>query len=146
VKIYIIAWGKIKEKFYKEGVEFYLKRIQNYITVEHIELKEKEVTNQSILKIKNYLPKNCEFWLLDDKGKEFTSSELAKLIENKKNYSGKNIVFLIGGPFGGVLLSDVADFKISLSKLTLPHRLARLVLVEQIYRSMTIIAGEPYNH
>lgn len=146
MKIYIIAWGKIKEKFYKEGVEFYLKRIQNYITVEHIELKEKEVTNQSILKIKNYLPKNCEFWLLDDKGKEFTSSELAKLIENKKNYSGKNIVFLIGGPFGGVLLSDVADFKISLSKLTLPHRLARLVLVEQIYRSMTIIAGEPYNH
>ena len=85
--------------------------------------------------------------VLDEKGKQLTSEGLAQFIQKRSNESVKNIVFLIGGAFGlEQLLIDKAKFNWSLSHLTFPHQLVRLILAEQIYRACTILRNEKYHH
>ena len=155
IKIYAI--GKIKD-FYKAGVDEYVKRISGYAKVEIIEVKddsisdrpsESEITKAKDNEGKRVLPllKNGEYLIgLDLDKKEYTSEEFASFLNDRLVESGSNISFVIGGSYG---LSDElkkrVNTSITLSKLTYPHQLARLVLLEQIYRAFKIINNETYH-
>ena len=155
IKIYAI--GKIKD-FYKTGVDEYVKRISGYAKVEIIKVKDDSISEKpsqnEIIKAKDNegkrvlsLLKNNEFLIgLDLNKKEFTSEEFASFLNEKLVTNGASISFVIGGSYG---LSDElkkrVNTSITLSKLTYPHQLARLVLLEQIYRSMMIINNKAYH-
>jgi 23S rRNA (pseudouridine1915-N3)-methyltransferase len=85
--------------------------------------------------------------LLDEKGKEYTSVEFARIIQDKISYAGKDIVFIIGGAYGfSEAVYQRANSKLSLSRMTFSHQMVRAIFVEQIYRAFTIMRGEPYHH
>ena len=155
IKIYAI--GKIKD-FYKAGVDEYLKRISGYSKIEVIELKDDSLSDKpsesEIKKSKDNegkrvlsLLKNNEFLIgLDLNKKEMTSEEFASFLLDSLVNNGSGVSFVIGGSYG---LSDELkkriNVSISISKLTYPHQLARLVLVEQIFRAFKIINNENYH-
>ena len=148
--------GKNHEPYVKEGIELFTKRISNYYTVEwniipttkyaatlsEMDLKKKE--GEVII---DFLQKEDYLVLLDEKGKQFTSEELADFLQSRANESTRTIVFLIGGAYG---VSDVvkkrANHQWSLSKLVFPHQLVRLILAEQVYRACSINRNEKYHH
>lgn len=148
--------GKAHEAYVKEGVELFTKRISHYYgadwqiiappknagTLSDADLKKKEGEN-----ILNLLQKDDYLVLLDERGKNIHSEQLASLIQTQANNSIKKMVFLIGGAYG---VSDEvmqrANFKWSLSLLVFPHQLVRLILAEQVYRACTIIKNEKYHH
>ncbi|MCU7552185.1 23S rRNA (pseudouridine(1915)-N(3))-methyltransferase RlmH [Chitinophagaceae bacterium LB-8] len=156
MKISFWSIGKANETFVKDGIDEFTKRIGRYYPVEwniipvpknsgmlsEMDLKKREAdTILQLLKPDDYLI------ALDERGKELTSEELANFIQQRSNESAKSLVFLIGGAFG--LDNQVlqrAKFKWSLSKLTFPHQLVRLILSEQIYRACTILRNEKYHH
>ncbi len=85
--------------------------------------------------------------MLDERGKELRTVEFAGWLEGKSQMQGKRLVFIIGGPWGfSDEVNEIAGFRLSLSKMTFPHQLVRLLFVEQLYRAFTIIKGEPYHH
>jgi 23S rRNA (pseudouridine1915-N3)-methyltransferase len=85
--------------------------------------------------------------LLDERGRQYTSVELAKVIQDRITYSGRDMVFVIGGAYGfSQAVYDRADSRISLSKMTFSHQMVRAIFAEQLYRAFTIIRGEPYHH
>jgi len=158
MKYRIISVGKIREKFYKAGVDEYLKRLNSYIKIEIIEgleekikpkagksqidwVKEKEA--QKVLKI---IGDDEIIIACDGQGKSLTSEDLAGLI-NSWNISGKyRVNLIIGGPHG--LSPEIikrADITIAFSLMTFPHQMAALILTEQLYRGFKIIKGEPYH-
>ena len=155
IKIYAI--GKIKD-FYKTGVDEYVKRISGYAKVEIIEVKDESIAEKpsqsEITKAKDNegkrvlsLVKNNEFLIgLDLNKREFSSEEFAEFLNEKLVSNGASISFVIGGSYG---LSDElkkrVNTSITLSRLTYPHQLARLVLLEQIYRAFKIINNETYH-
>jgi len=115
---------------------------KNTAMLSEMDLKKKE--GETIL---NFLQKDDYLVLLDERGKQMKSEELAKFIELRANESVKKIVFLIGGAFG--VSDDVmkrANYKWALSALVFPHQLVRLILAEQVYRACTIIKNESYHH
>jgi 23S rRNA (pseudouridine1915-N3)-methyltransferase len=139
VRIRVLAVGKLKEAHYRDAVDEYLGRLRHYATVEEIEVKDDGALRKA-------LPAKAHVVALTIDGKPRSSEELAARIEE---LAGRvpEICFVIGGADG--IPADVvarAHEKLSLSKMTLPHRLARLVLAEQLYRAMTIRKGEPYHH
>lgn len=154
----IISVGKLKEKYLKEGINEYLKRLSKYAKVEIIEvpdekapenLSEREEENikdkegQNILK---HIKDNMFVVALDIQGKHLSSEEFAQFLSQRAIEGNSSIAFIIGGSIGlskGVL--NRADFKLSFSKMTFPHQLMRLILLEQIYRAYRIISGEPYH-
>lgn len=156
MKIQFWSIGKTNEAYVKQGVEDFTKRISNYFKVEwniipvpknagmlsEMDLKKKE--GELILQ---WLDKDDYLVLLDERGKQFTSEELAAFLQARANESIKKIVFLIGGAFG---VADTvvkrANYKWSLSHLVFPHQLVRLILAEQIYRACTILKNEKYHH
>lgn len=146
MKFYIIAWGKLKEDFYKKGVTHYVNRVSPHAHLIYKEFKEKISSPKELDRIIKELPENHERWVLDERGELFTTKELATIIQDRFNHGISSIVFFIGGPYGDPNLKNIAHRTISLSPLTFPHRLARLILVEQIYRVVTIIKNIPYNH
>ena len=146
--IKIICVGKIKEKFYKEAIDEYLKRLGKYTKVEIIELSDYnyDLEKTKMEEGKNILSKikeNDYVVTLEIEGNMLSSVELSEFID--KNIT-KNIVFIIGGSLG--LSSDVlkrSNYSLSFSKLTFPHQLFRIILLEQIYRSFKIINNESYH-
>lgn len=140
--------GKTRDKNWRALQEEYLARLSHFARVEISEIREsqahdtKETEGKRILDV---LPENAFAVLLDVAGKQITSHELAREIENWQNRSLKEIYFILGGQDG---VSDAivarANFKLSLSKMTLTHETARVVLLEQIYRAFTIIHNFPY--
>ena len=155
IKIYAI--GKIKD-FYKDGVNEYIKRISGYCKIEIIEVKDESLSDRpnelEIKKAKDNegkrvlsLLKNNEYLIgLDLNKKEFTSEEFASFIKNKLEEAGSNISFVIGGSYGlSDELKNRVNTSITLSRLTFPHQLARLVLLEQIFRAFKIINNETYH-
>lgn len=156
MKLQFWTVGKNHESYVKEGVELFTKRISNYYPVgwniipmpknagmlSEMDLKKKE--GEMII---GFLQKEDYLILLDEKGKQLCSEELAHFIQLRANESIKNIVFLIGGAYG---VSDAvkkrANYQWSLSKLVFPHQLVRLILAEQIYRACSIIRNEKYHH
>lgn len=157
--IKIIAVGKIKEKFYKQAIEEYLKRMQTYNNIEIIEvadepagenLSEKEieqVKDKEGEKILNKVKDDDYVVSLEILEKQETSESFAKFIETEMAEGfGRNLVFIIGGSNGlSKNVSQRANKKQSFSKMTYPHQLMRVILIEQIYRAFRIINGHPYH-
>lgn len=155
MKIKIIALGKIKEKFLKDGIDEFLKRLTPYATVSilelsPIEIKDENLTEKVLLeegeKILSHI-KPLDFVItMEIKGKQISSEEFAKQIEDLTNSGVQEIVFVIGSSCGiGKNVSARANLKMSMSKMTFLHQFARLILVEQIYRAFKIIKGETYH-
>ncbi len=158
MKITVIAVGKIKEKFYIQAIEEYAKRLSRYCKLEIVQVADEKTTESStetemnLIKQKEAdrilkrIPEDAYVISLEIQGKMFDSMELAQKI-NTLGVSGiSHIVFIIGGSLGlHSSVSDRADFKLSFSKMTFPHQLMRVILLEQIYRSYRIINHEPYH-
>ena len=148
--ITIITVGKIKEKYIKEGIDDYLKRLSKYSKVELIELDDVSFDKTKTLKVEgeNILKKvNLKSFIitLEIDGKELNSIELSNLIDSSiNNYT--DITFIIGGSYGlDDNVKNISNYKLSFSKMTFPHQLFRLVFLEQLYRSFKIINNEQYH-
>ncbi len=156
MKIQLWSVGKEHESYVKAGTDDFTKRISRYFPVEWKIIsppKNAGTLSQSDLKKKEgeilleSLAKDDYLVALDERGKQMRSEGLAEFIQLRANESSKNLIFLIGGVYGldaGVL--DRAGFRWSLSQLTLPHQLVRLLLAEQLYRACTILRNEKYHH
>lgn len=155
MKIKIIALGKIKEKFLKEGIDEFLKRLTPYAAVEVIELSPVEIKDEHLVeraldeegeKILYYIKPQSYVITMEIKGKELSSEEFAEKIVELTNDGHGEIVFVIGSSCGiSKNVSARANFKMSMSKMTFLHQFARLILIEQIYRAFKIIKGETYH-
>lgn len=156
MKIHFWSVGKQHETYVKEGIELFTKRISHYYTVEWKLIPSvKNASNLSIEDLKkgeseiivNLLKPDDILLVLDEKGKQFTSKQLAGLLQLNADKSTKNMVFLIGGAYGvDTKIIKRANYAWSLSQLVFPHQLVRLILVEQVYRACTINRNEKYHH
>ncbi len=155
MKIKIIALGKIKEKFLKEGIDEFLKRLTPYASVEIIELSPIEIKDEHLTervldeegdKILSHIKPQSFVITMEILGKQFSSEEFAKKINSLTNEGQSEIVFVIGSSCGlSKKVSARSNLKMSMSKMTFLHQFARLLLVEQIYRAFKIIKGETYH-
>lgn len=155
MKIYIWTVGKTHESYVKEGIDIFTKRISHYYNVEWKLIRP--VKNASVLSKDDLKNSEAEIILsllkpddilivLEEKGQQFTSEQLAKLIQVNANKSTKTLIFLIGGAFGvdeNIIIRS--NYIWSLSQLVF-HQIVRLILAEQIYRACTIIRNEKYHH
>ena len=146
MKINLIVVGKLKEKFLVDGVAEYLKRLKKFATVEVREIPECRTVEEEGLKILSQVPQNSWLCVLDVSGAELSSEDFAKKISALNLNGISNLTFAIGGAFGlSKELRRAAAFRLSLSKMTLTHQMARLILAEQIYRAFKINRNEPYH-
>lgn len=158
MNITIIAVGKLKEKYLKLAIDEYSKRLSRYCKLEAIELPDEKTPDNASVKeeeiirdkegklILSKIKDNAYVVAMDLGGKELTSEEFAKFISNNGVMGNSNIVFVIGGSLG--LSEEVkkrANYKICFSKMTFPHQLFRVMLLEQIYRGFRITNNEPYH-
>ncbi len=156
--ITLIAMGKLKEKFYISAAAEYEKRLKSYCRFRLIELPEARIgENPSSVEILaglekeadmilSKIPKGAWFCILTPEGKMLSSTELAEKMAEVKLSGKSSICFLIGSSFGiSQKIKDIADFKLSMSYMTFPHHLARVMVLEQIYRSEAIQAGSKYH-
>lgn len=142
--IKIIAVGKIKENYLKEAINDYQKRINKYHKLEIIEIEDDNIINEKD-RILKYINKKDYLIALDIQGIELTSIELSKKIDNIF-INNSNITFIIGGSNGiHDSIKNIVNYKLSFSKMTFPHQLFRLILLEQIYRSFKILNNETYH-
>ena len=155
MKIKIIALGKIKEKFLKDGIDEFMKRLTPYATVEIIELTPVEIRDENLIqkaleqeavKILENIKPDSYVITMEILGKQLSSEDFAQKI-NEISISGINeLVFIIGSSCGiAPSVSQRANFKLSISKMTFLHQFARLLLVEQIYRAFKILKNETYH-
>jgi 23S rRNA (pseudouridine1915-N3)-methyltransferase len=156
MKVTLLVIGKTDAAYLREGLSEYEKRLKHYVNFE-IEIipdikkaKKLSTENQKKLEGELILKKKLtgkEIHLFDEKGKTFSSRELSVFLEKKMASGLKEMIFVIGGPYG---FSDAvyqnASSKISLSRMTFSHQMVRLLCTEQIYRAFTILKGEPYHH
>jgi 23S rRNA (pseudouridine1915-N3)-methyltransferase len=142
-----VAWiGKTKEASIQELTDEYLKRISRYAEIEGIALRDEEALQEWLEGGKSRKRGASTLVLLDSRGKQFSSEEFARFIGEYQDRNPLPLVFLIGPADGfGEATREAAHHTISLGKMTLPHELARVVLVEQIYRAFTIMKGHPYH-
>ena len=143
--IKIICVGSLKENYIKEAVNDYLLRIRKYHKIEIIEVKDSDMKNEA-LEIQKHINNDDHVISLDINGKEYDSISFEKHIENLFNNSISNITFVIGGSLGiDESIKSISKEKISFSKLTFPHGLFRVILLEQIYRTFKIMNNESYH-
>jgi 23S rRNA (pseudouridine1915-N3)-methyltransferase len=158
MNITLITVGKIKEKYLKDAIVEYSKRLQKYCSLsiveipdektpdnasekEELQIKEKE--GESILK---NIKDNMYVFALDLRGKMLTSEEFSSELDGLAIRGDSNIAFIIGGSLGlSAAVLNRANYKLSFSKMTFPHQLFRVMLLEQVYRGFRIIKGEPYH-
>ena len=158
MKITIISVGKIKEKYFVDAINEYSKRLSKYCKLNIVEVKDEKtkenasVTEEDIVKetegkrILEKISDSSKVIALAIEGVEYDSVELAKQLESYRLSGTSDLTFIIGGSLGlhkSVL--DRADLKLSFSKMTFPHQMMRVILLEQIYRSFRIINNEPYH-
>jgi len=146
VKIAIVAVGKVKQAGLRAELNDYLGRIQRYSACQEIELKDGSDAEVSA-RFEKAIPAKAKRIALEVDGRQLSSHGLAELVAHAERTAVPVLAFLIGGAYGlpqGI--SKAADLRLSLSALTLPHRLARLLLAEQVYRAYTILRNEPYSH
>lgn len=145
MRIAIIAVGKMKQAGLRAELDDYLGRIKRFATCSEVELKdapEKEL----VPRFEKALPERAKIVALEVSGRALDSQGLARFVAQLERDPG-SAAFLIGGAYGlPAAISKRADYQLSLSPLTLPHRLARVVLAEQLYRAFTILRNEPYSH
>ena len=138
MNIVVIAVGRIRERELRSVADEYLERVRRYVRCDEIEVRKGKELAQAV-------PSDAWTIALEVGGDVVTSEQLARKLESWGSRGKGRIAFLIGGAEGiPGQVSRAADVRLSLSALTLPHRLARVVLFEQLYRSMTILRGEPY--
>jgi 23S rRNA (pseudouridine1915-N3)-methyltransferase len=149
--IKIICIGKLKEKYLKEAEEEYLKRLKKYTTIELIELQDSPIDDEKLAleKEKDLIEKHLtgkEYLItLEIEGKELSSIELSEKLD-KTLITNSNITFIIGGSYGiHSSIKEKSDFKLSFSKMTFPHQLFRILLLEQLFRSYKILNNEKYH-
>ncbi|MDP4144857.1 MAG: 23S rRNA (pseudouridine(1915)-N(3))-methyltransferase RlmH [Bacillota bacterium] len=158
MNISLITVGKIKEKYLKDAIEEYFKRLSRYCKLDIIEIPDEKTPDNASPKeelqiktregegILKHIKDNMFVVALDLKGKMLSSEELADFIKDLGVRGDSNIAFIIGGSLG--LSSEVlsrANYKLCFSKMTFPHQLMRVILLEQVYRGYRIINGEPYH-
>lgn len=156
MNIKLLVVGKTVKGFVSDGVEEYTKRLKHYInfsieviqdvknasSLSSAQLKEKE--KELILK---HISLDDYVILLDEKGREFSSTEFASFIQQKMNNSIKSLVFVVGGAFGfDERIKQQHNNKISISRMTFSHQMIRLLFTEQLYRAFTILKNEPYHN
>ncbi|WP_288481018.1 23S rRNA (pseudouridine(1915)-N(3))-methyltransferase RlmH [uncultured Clostridium sp.] len=158
MNITLITVGKLKEKYLKQAIDEYSKRLSRYCKLEIIELNDEKTPDNASEKeeqlikekegkqILSKIKENAFVIAMDLGGKNLTSEEFSKFIDQNGVMGNSNIVFLIGGSLG---LSDEvkkrANYKLCFSKMTFPHQLFRVMLLEQIYRGFRIMKNEPYH-
>ena len=153
--IKVLALGMLKEKFLKEGILEFQKRLTPYANFEIIELQPVEIRDENLIqkaldeeaqKLLAYIKPQSYVITLEIGGKMLSSEDFARKISDLTNEGFGEIIFVIGSSCGlSKIISDRADFKLSLSKMTFLHQFARLILTEQIYRAFKIIKGETYH-
>ena len=157
-EITLICMGKLKEKFYESAAEEYKKRLSGYCKFNLIELNEFRLSDspsqaeiasaleKEAAQICEKIPKNAWFCVFTPEGKLLSSDQLAEKLSNIKLSGKSNACFLIGSSFGiSETLKAKADFKLSMSPMTFPHHLARIMVLEQLYRAEAIQAGSKYH-
>ena len=155
MKIKIIALGKIKEKFLKDGVDEFIKRLTPYTSIEIVELTPIEIKDENLIqkaleqegeKILSNIKPDSYVITLEILGKQLSSEDFASKINEITNSGISELVFVIGSSCGlSQTVSQRADFKLSISKMTFLHQFTRLLLVEQIYRAFKILKNETYH-
>lgn len=154
MEVMILGIGKTNTGFIATGIEEYTQRLKRYITIKTLWLKD---VNRKISEDQQKETEGCQILdniqpsdlvsLLDEHGKEFTSREFSGWMQKQLASGRKRLIFVIGGPYGfSQSVYKRADGMISLSKMTFNHEMVRLFFVEQLYRAMTILRGEPYHH
>jgi 23S rRNA (pseudouridine1915-N3)-methyltransferase len=156
VKLRLLCVGRLSESYLREGCTLFTERLRHYLPLTVEELKEQKAANRGEIaravtlegeQLLGRIPAGAFAVVLDERGRGMSSTDLAALLERHMVAGTGEWVLVIGGAHG---LSDAvrqrADLLLSLSALTLPHQLARLLLLEQLYRSGTIIRNEPYHH
>jgi 23S rRNA (pseudouridine1915-N3)-methyltransferase len=156
MKVKVLAIGKTDELYLIEGMKDYETRIHRYLSLEIIEipglknashLGKQEWKAKEAAKILPCLTPGDIVILLDEKGKEMSSVEFASFLNQKFSSGSKNLVFVIGGPFGfDDRVKKKAHFHLSLSQMTFSHQMVRLFFLEQLYRALTILRNEAYHH
>lgn len=158
MKITILTVGKIKEKYLKDAIAEYSKRLGKYCRLEIIEVpdertrenasaaEEEAVRTKEAERLLKYIKDDAYVITLEINGKQLSSEELAGHIETLGIHGTSHILFVIGGSIGlGREVLALSDYALSFSKMTFPHQLMRVILLEQIYRSYRIITGQPYH-
>ena len=156
MKITLLQTGKTTDKHISELADLYSNRIKKYTGFEIITIPDvkntknmpvQEQRTKEATKIIQSVTDDDYIILLDERGKELRTLEFSGVLEKMFFLPKKRIVFIIGGPWGfSEAVYKRADYKMSLSKMTYPHQLVRLLFLEQLYRVFTIIKGEPYHH
>ena len=155
MKIKVIALGKIKEKFLKDGIDEFLKRLTPYASVEIVELNPIEIKDENLtqkaldeegVNILSHIKEDSFVITLEIQGKQLSSEDFASKINEITMNGNSELIFVIGSSCGlSPKVSQRANFKLSMSKMTFLHEFARLILVEQLYRAFKIIKGETYH-
>lgn len=158
MKITIVAAGRLKEKYLQQGIDEYTKRLRPYANVDIVEVSDEKVPetmsandmeaakNKEGERILGKINRDAYVITLEIEGKMLTSEELADKMDGLATHGKSKLVFVIGGSLGlGDAVRKRSDFALSFSKLTFPHQLMRLVLLEQVYRAFRIMRGEPYH-
>ena len=156
MKIQLWSVGKPHEAYVKSGIEDFTSRLNNYFSTKweliptpksSAMLSQMDLKKQEAQTIIEWLEKDDYVVLLDERGKELSSPQLAEFIQRRANESTRKLIFLIGGIYGvDETIFKRANYTWSLSKLVFPHMLVRLILAEQLYRACTIIKNEKYHH
>ena len=158
MKITVLTVGKIKEKYLRDAIAEYSKRLSRYAKLEIIEVADEKtpdnasetvetnIKNKEAERLLKYIRDDAYLITLEIKGKQLTSEELAQKIDTLGVQGTSHIIFVIGGSLGlGEEVLKRSNYALSFSKMTFPHQLMRVILLEQIYRSYRIIHGEPYH-
>jgi 23S rRNA (pseudouridine1915-N3)-methyltransferase len=156
MKIKLILTGKTHESYVKEGILYYVKKLQHYCPfelIETVELKNTKNLDQESVRSKEgenilaHIKAGDWVVLLDDKGKEYSSLAFSQQIEKKQLQRIKNLIFVVGGAYGfSKPLYTRCDEQLSLSKMTFSHQIIRIIFLEQLYRAYSILHNEPYHH
>ena len=131
----VLAVGKVRPPF-SDDVQHYQRLLARHARVRQIEVREDE-------QVERRIPERAYVSLLDAGGRTYTSEDFARWVEERRQ-AGRDVCFVVGGPYGTDL--ERCDHKLSLGAMTLPHQLARVVLLEQLFRAHKILANEPYHH
>ena len=158
MKITVLTVGKIKEKYLRDAIAEYTKRLSRYRKLEIIEVADEKTpdnaseTVEELIRQKEaerllkYIREDAYLITLEIGGKQLTSEEFSEKIEKLGIQGTSHIIFVIGGSIGiGKAVLEKSNYALSFSKMTFPHQLMRVILLEQIYRGYRIIAGEPYH-
>ena len=158
IKVTLIVLGGLKEKFFIDAAKEYEKRLSRFCQIKTVEINPAPLPdNPSRSQIENALlaeaaliekkiPQNAEVFALCIEGKQLSSEELSQKIMEVADFGSGNVVFIIGSSYGlSERIKNLAKFKLSMSKMTFPHKLARVILLEQIYRAFMISSGGEYH-